>query len=117
MAGNQESILARLNKLVTALPTRNLDQYIVGEIVSVVHLKRVNTTYGSKIVMNSEDFSTFLPGKMNDMSDQDIQDYNSLKNLLMCYMGKIKNVHTITFKQNEIGEFYTSFYAPSDIQI
>lgn len=117
MAGKQEAILARLNKLVAALPNRNLDQYSIGEIVSVVHLKRVNTTYGPKIVMNSEDFSTFLPGKLNDMSDQDIQDYNSLNNLLMCYMGKIKNVHTITFKQNEIAEFYTTFYTPSDVQI
>lgn len=116
MSCNPEvAILARLNKLVTNKPNRNLDDYLVGEIVHVINLKRVSTTYGPKIVMNSAEFSTFLPGKMNEMTDKDIEDYNSLKNLLMCYLGRNKNVHSITFKQNEIAEFYTSFYAPSEV--
>lgn len=116
MAENQEAVLARLNKLSAPIQSRSLDVYTIGEIVCVKNLKRVNTIYGMRIVMNSGDFSTFLPVKMNEMTDKEILEYNALKNLVMCYMGRVNNLHTITFKQHEIADFYQNFYnAAADV--
>lgn len=98
--------VARLNALMVQKPKRSLDMYVVGEVVEVEKLLKKNGPFGDCVLMETKQFSTWLPEKFNKMTSSDVSEYNDIPNLYMMYAGKINRSHSITFKIGEIMDFY-----------
>lgn len=99
MASN---ILTKINEVCAKsalLPIKKLSDMSFGEIHKISKVYRVNTKYGIKIIADSETFSCFLPGRLNNMSDGDIGQLNQVESLHMQYNGRDEfQAHIIEFK-------------------
>lgn len=90
-----------LNKLMANVPIRRLENFLIGEITPIIRLRKVATQFGGAIILDSEQFSTFLPSKLNRMSLIELDGFNEIENLNMIYQGKVGKTHMITFQQGE----------------
>lgn len=106
---SDEDRVMRLNALLmnTSTGIKKLEEYCVGELTVVKKLRRVKTKYGDAIIMDSENYSTFLPKKVCQLSESELAGLNAMKNLFMMYRGCRNKIHSITFQIGEIMAYYT----------
>lgn len=113
-----EQLLERVNKIGSKPawpPTKKLSEMTVGDTFFVKKIERVQTKlYGIKLVATMENFSCFLPARMEKMTDEDICELNLVPNLNMVFLGKDEfNSHKIQFKSSSCPsaqDYYQSFY-------
>ncbi|XP_018336900.1 uncharacterized protein LOC108745254 [Agrilus planipennis] len=103
--GMENNLLCELNEAAKVKPFCNFDGLDKNVKYRVKQFNRTQTKYGSRILMESDDFQICLPVRMDSaLDDQNIEEFNAhviVSPTYMIYLGKEGWSNTIKFEPED----------------
>lgn len=88
------------NEVAVHKELRGLETLVEGTKYKIIHLKRMNTKFGPRILVEFEEFNIFLGQRFNKISDEDLQKANDHAKAASVYIqsnGKVGSAINIQF--------------------
>ena len=77
---------------------------MMNSLYRILHVRRADTKYGVRVVLELEENQLFLPTRYDDLSDNILKAMNEQKNFYLRNLGVIGKTYNLSFSQLVEGE-------------